>query len=127
MVVDNEQLLVSSQLQQGDADRFVDWMYQLTDGLMKQVGLSEQLASEAIQFVTTHVQEEWGGSRVYIHSRHQELVVASRQRLRLQVQALSRQGLSTPMIAERLGVHVTTVNRIMKPGSGVRQSKASLA
>lgn len=116
MVAEHNRLVTQSQQDQGEADRFVDWMYHLTDGLTKQVGLSEQMASKVIQFVTTHVQEEWGGGRVYIHSRHH----AARQRLRQQVQSLSRQGLCTPVIAERLQVHVTTVNRIIRTASALR-------
>lgn len=49
-------------------DRFVDWLFELTDDVREGVGLPEKSAAQAVEIIIARVQQQYGGKRPYVHS-----------------------------------------------------------
>jgi len=47
--------------------RFIDWFYNLSEGLQKEGGFSEKEAAIAVSFMLNKMQGEYGGKRVHVH------------------------------------------------------------
>lgn len=94
----------------GEADRFIDWMYNMTGQLVAHVGLSEQQASRTLEVITRTVQEEYGGSRVYVTAA----TTTQTHKNRTEVLELWEQGVTTEKIAARLNIAESTVYKIIR-------------